>query len=422
MFGKGALLLVIGFSLIFGIVGLRLNRLQSRAVDNMSYYHDVTKSHNLASMGANVAMSKVYQDSSIRGVVTTQSFTSGALKGGSFTARVDSISTIRLRVRSTSSFQGYNDTVEVYLDKSAWQSFSMYAWMTNNENGVYWISKDTVWGRVHSNGTLNISGSPVFMEKVTTSKSISPKPGTGLSNGIYKKGYETGVATITLPSSISEIVTASTNGGKKYTQNIYVTLSAGTTADNNGKAYIRYTQTGSIVDSISLSNTSFNGVIYSTKNVYVQGTLDGQLTIAAQQNLYIIDDVQFERDPLTGASNDLLGLVADQDVIVSNVTATKNLEIDAAIFARAGSFTAEDYDSRSTSSAGTLTLTGGIIQNTRGAVSTFSNGTIQTGYSKRYHYDPRLSDPNVRPPFFPGFFRKTLAIVNWWESVRKPAI
>jgi hypothetical protein len=32
-----------------------------------------------------------------------------------------------------------------------------------------------------------------------------------------------------------------------------------------------------------------------------------------------------------------------------------------------------------------------------------------------------LSDPNVRPPFFPGFFRKTLAIVNWWESVRRPA-
>jgi hypothetical protein len=420
MFGKAALIVVLGLGVVFGIVIKRLTSMNNRAIDDMSYYHDVTKSHNLASIGANVALSKLYQDTTLRGTITTQSFSSGNLSGGSFTAAVDSTAPTMLRMRAISTYRTYNDTVEVYFDRHPFQSFSMFAWMTNDEGGVYWITKDSVWGRVHSNGVINVSGTPVYMGKVTTAKSISPKPGTGTSNGIYKQGYETGVAPIAFPTDLSSIVTASTTGGRKYTQTVYITLDGKSATSGDGKVYVRKTSyTGTIIDSVSLNDVTFNGVIYGTSDVYVKGTLDGKLTISSAQDIHVVDNIYYEKSPLTGTSDDMLGLVAESDVWVDNNTANNNnVEIDAAIFARSGSFEAQNYDTRPV--AGTLTLVGAIVQNVRGAVATFSGNTILSGFSKRYYYDPRYADPTVRPPFFPGFYRATLTIKNWWENVRIP--
>lgn len=418
MFGKGALIFVVGVGIVFGIIGIRLHLIDNRAIQNMVYYHDVTKSHNLASVGANAAMSKLYQDSTLRGVITTQAFGSGVFRGGTFSARVDSISAARLRMRSVSTYSSFSDTVEVYLDLQRFNSFSMFAWMTNIEGNINWITGDTVWGRVHSNDYLTVNGKPVFTEKVTTAKSFKPKPGTGTNNAIFKKGYETGVARIELPTDISELVNASTFGGRKYIGNIAVTLSPGTAANNDGKAYVRNSG-GVLIDSVALSDPTFNGAILGTGRVSVQGTLDGRLSIGSLGDIYVTDNVLYEKSPLAGPSDDMLGLVADQNIVVAdNAANNNNVEIDASIFARAGSFTAEHYSSRPVS--GNLKVIGSIIQNTRGAVGTFSGPTLLSGFYKRYNYDPRLADPNVRPPFFPGFFRKTFAIADWWENVRIP--
>jgi hypothetical protein len=48
---------------------------------------------------------------------------------------------------------------------------------------------------------------------------------------------------------------------------------------------------------------------------------------------------------------------------------------------------------------GTLTVFGGIIQDERGPVGTFSGSTKVSGYSKNYEYDTRLL--NSPPPFVP---------------------
>jgi hypothetical protein len=430
MFGKGAIILVLGFIVLFGMISIRLNGLENSAIGNMSYYYNTTQSHNLASAGANIGVSRVYQDSSLRGVITSQTFSSGVFTGGSVTVRVDSIDLKTVKVTSISTYQvyapsrqSYSDTIQVSFDKNPYQYFSMFSWLSNNENGVNWTSKDTVWGRVHSNSNLNISGSPVFWEKVSTTKAISPKPGTGLSKGIYKKGYETGVASVDLPPNMDSINIAATSGGRKYTVPIWVTLSPGTSADNDGKVYIRYTSAGTIKDSISLSDPAFSGVILGTDSVRVQGKLDGKLTIGSNKDIYVVDDVLYEKNALTDPScNDVLGLVANNNVIIPNlVPATTNLEIDGTIFSRTGSFTAANYDTRTLANSGTLNIVGGIIQNTRGPVGTVDgSGNLATGYSKRYRYDNRLADPSFRPPFFPGYWRKTLAIKNWWENVRIP--
>jgi hypothetical protein len=420
MGGKAAVILVIGFGILLGKIAFNMNDLETKAVDNVSYYLNNTTAHNLALAGANAALSMVYQDSSIRGIVTDPpQFTAGPFAGGKYTARMDSINPTLLRLRTVSSYQNLKDTVDITFKPILDQSFSIFAWMTNFEGNIFWITQDTVWGRVHSNGILHVNGSPVFWQKVTTVKQFDPKPGVGVNKAIFKNGYETGVAPINFPTNLSQLVNASTSGGRRYASEVWITLSNGTSANNDGKVYVRNTKTGPIVDSVSLSDPTFNGAIVGNQRVHVQGTLDGKLSIGSLQDIYVEDNIYYENNPLNGYSDDLLGLVAESNVVVADNSANNSdCEIDAAIFARSGSFMAENYSTRPVS--GQLRLIGSIVQNTRGAVGTFSGSHIVSGFSKRYRYDTRYSDPNVRPPFFPGFFTQTLQISGWWESFRLP--
>jgi hypothetical protein len=423
MGGKAALVLVIGFMVILGVVARDLTVVATRAQGNMSTYSAATESHNLAITGANAGLARLYQDTSWRG---TQTQTLSTFGNGSFTYTVANGANGRPALRSVSlvrgPFETLRDTVEVQFASQSVQSFTLFFWTTNFEGNVFWISNDTVWGRVHTNGSLHINGSPVFMRKVTTSKGLDPaKVGTGTNKAVFKDSYETGVAPITFPTDLSQIQTASVSGGRKYAGDIYVTLSAGTGANNDGKAYIRSgnTSSGALIDSIDLSDASFNGVILGTGKVNVEGTLDGKLTISSQTNVYIQNDILYERNPQAGLSDDLLGLVAEKNVIVKDNAANRNnCEIHGSIFCRDGSFSAENYTSLPV--CGELKILGSIVQNERGAIGTFSGGSLKTGFSKRYRYDDRLADENIRPPCYPGFFTTTYAISCWWESVHIP--
>jgi hypothetical protein len=385
----------------------------------MSNYASSSESHNIAVAGANVGLARFYQDTSWRGT-STQNL-SGVFNG-TFTYSITNQSNGRPLLRSVSSVLAaegtVRDTVEVTFGTGAQQSFSLFAWMSNNEGNVFWFTQDSIWGRVHSNGQMHMSGVPVFMEKVTTAKGIDPKVGSGGNNAVFKKGYETGVAEIAFPNDLSQLFTAATAGGKKYTGNVEVRLYGGTAANNDGYALVYSGATK--IDSICLSAAGFNGVIASTGRVSVKGVLDGKLSIGSQQDVYILDNITYENRSTT-TSDDVLGLVAETDVVVADNTANRtDCEIDGSVFARTGSFMAENYNSGSP--RGLLRLTGSIVQDDRGPVGTFNSGqsTIKTGYSKRYYYDKRLSDPSFRPPYYPGFFAKTYAIASWWENVHIP--
>lgn len=423
MGGKAAIILVMGLGFVLGYIALNLNSTATNTIQHMSVYSNMTASNNLARAGANVGLAKFYQDTTWYGTVT-QTF-NGPLLKGTFSATTTKMGGDTVRLRSVSAYPidsktTLRDTVEVFFDKSATKPFSIFAWMTNSENNVTWITGDTVWGRVHSNDNLRINGKPVFYEKVTTSKNFSPKVGISPNSAIFKKSYETGVATVDLPTDFNELITASTTGGKRYTQNpIWLTLSPGTSADGNGKVYVRTTQLGAIIDSVSLSDPSFNGVILGNGRVNVSGTLDGRLSIASMTDVYVQDNVLYEQNPVTTpTSDDMLGLIAENNVVVANNVANQSdCEIQASIFARNTSFTAESYNIGLP--RGNLKVLGSIVQKIRGPVGTFNGSSppvLQTGYLKRYRYDDRLSDPYVRPPYYPGFRVKTYAITNWWES------
>jgi hypothetical protein len=167
-------------------------------------------------------------------------------------------------------------------------------------------------------------------------------------------------------------------------------------------------------------NPNFKGVIYVEGDVAISGVLRGRVTLAATGNIILADDLTYVTNPATGTCRDILGLFANQRVIVSDNTLNQPTrpasgesyltyddtrdEFLHGVIMTLDVFTVKDYDQGPTNvedcestdwGRGCFYLTGGVIQETRGAVGT----TGGTGYLKRYSYDQcAKSDP---PPYYP---------------------
>ena len=421
MGGKAALIHIIGFGFILGYISTNLSQIAGRAQGNMSTYAAATESHNLAVTAANVGLAQLYQDTAWRGTAT-QTLSAGMK--GEFTYSVSTLPDGRPFLRATSTYASgtgvIRDTVEIGFGGLSLQSFTLFAWMSDFEGNVFWFTGDTIYGRVHSNGNLHMTGSPVFMEKVTTAKRLDPKWGRGGNQAIFKHGFETGVAEIDFPTDLAPLFTAAATGGRRYAGDITVTLHGGTATNNDGYALV--SSGGVVIDSVALADPTFNGAIAGTGRVSVKGIVDGRISIGSYADIYILDDLHYENRDVP-SSDDILGLVAEDNVIVAdNIPNRTHCEVDGSVFARTNSFTAENYNTGSP--RGQLRLHGSIVQRRRGAVGTFHTGStsVKTGYSKLYRYDLRLEDPNFRPPYYPGFYRQTYAISSWWESVHVPEL
>jgi hypothetical protein len=161
-----------------------------------------------------------------------------------------------------------------------------------------------------------------------------------------------------------------------------------------------------------------NGVIYSTGHITsLSGTLADSLMdgnqlvtrnawtvctdLSNQKNITITSDLQYATHPapeqLLDSADNLraacLGVVANNVVVK---TTANSVRIDGTILANSSFY---NYYWNSGVPKGTLTVSGGIIQRNRGPVGQFSGTRITSGYSKDYHYDPRMAD--YPPPFFP---------------------
>jgi hypothetical protein len=425
MGGKASILLVMGFSLVLGYISMNLNRYSTQAVSNMTSYYDATASHNLALAGANSGLSEIYQDTSWTGPMH-QTLSEGALPG-SFTVTVADLGAFRKRLRSVSTYaastgETFHDTVEVFFNTKTGSPLTLYAWFTNNDGNVFWQNEDTVWGRAHSNGNVHIAGSPAFVDKFTTAKKFDPpKPGEGSNQAKFLNGYETGVAEIPFPSDISTTVAAATSGGKRYTHDISVTLLPGSAANNDGMAAVVDLFTGAR-DTVQLGDAGFNGVILGDGNVSVRGTLDGRLSVASLKNISVVDDLLYERNPRTTTSDDMLGLIATNNVVIADNTPNHtSCVVNGAIFTLTGSVVAENLGSIPV--CGNLTIYGSVIQNQEQEVGLYKakgggKSSLTSGFWKDFRYDNRLMDANNSPPYFPGATNRTYAITNWWESYR----
>ncbi|HEU0052168.1 MAG TPA: hypothetical protein VFQ39_03280 [Longimicrobium sp.] len=168
-------------------------------------------------------------------------------------------------------------------------------------------------------------------------------------------------------------------------------------------------------------NPNFKGVVHVTGRVGVSGVLRGRVTLAATDDIFILDDLTYANGPGGGNCADILGLFGASDVRVADNAINAPQQPDGpnttyygyddtgsefihAVVLALNQFTADNYDSGATATQpceatswgrGCLYLSGGVIQETRGGVGT-TNGT---GYLKRYAYDAcAYSNP---PPYFP---------------------
>jgi hypothetical protein len=148
-------------------------------------------------------------------------------------------------------------------------------------------------------------------------------------------------------------------------------------------------------------------------NVYVSGTYNAPLTIAAFRDVIVAPTggSAFAGDAnlIQGGNDATLGLIANNFVRVAhrvnrspcaNVNTTAfpqltNVTIEAAILSLQHSFIVDNYDC---GKLGTLTVNGAIVQKYRGPVGTGTATSVSSGYLKDYWYDDRFRFRS--PPYF----------------------
>jgi len=400
--GRSALILVIGMCIIFTMITPNINRSASTAYQNYLNYYSSETIHDLAESAANMAANAIFLNSSWRAGFT-KSFGNGTYK---VTVAKFVSDTNKLQVNAIANFMGTIDTITIILQPSSFAKFAYYSQMEGN---IYWITGDTVWGPFHTEDVMQISGSPVFEGKVTAKGGTNPKK----SSAKFYGGYQSGVS-MTVPSDFNQVSAAATAGGKVVSSgDLYIQLV-------KDSIYWKTSSGGTYTHAL-LSTYAPNGVIYvASGNVHVLGTISGRATICAngtsgsttKGNVYIDDNVQYNTDPRTNpASTDMLGIVSQNNVIITDNTVNRtDVTIQASLFSMTGGLMAENYDSRPVS--GTINMFGGLSQLQRQPVGTFSgSGTLQSGFHKNYTYDNRFLVSS--PPAFPntGLFE----VLSWKE-------
>lgn len=407
MAGKATLFMIIGFTLLFMIAIKNFGRISTDSVGNLVEYYNEMISHNIAVSGVNLAANQIFLDNNWSAGYPDKNFS-----GGKYNVSVQTIDAY-LNIKQIISVGTYNGTTSTIKVTFAPSKFSKFAYYSVSEGGtIWWTGKDTVWGPFHTQDYLRSANHPVFFGKATSLKKIIYYDYKSKDKPYFLDGYEQGVSVEMPTDAVDNMETAADLGGLKFENKDTVYLYFVSDSLKYKYSYAApYT-------TVYLPDESPNGMIFA-KNAIVRlkGTVKGQYTVACNNTtsgrgtIYLDDDIVYNKDPKQYQnSTDMLGICAENSVLITNNTANNSdIDIQASIYAEKGGFGADYYDTRPVS--GNINLTGGVIQNTRKAVGTFSGTTTTHGFSKRYKYDNRFM--SASPPFFPGTGK--FEIVSWLE-------
>jgi hypothetical protein len=139
-------------------------------------------------------------------------------------------------------------------------------------------------------------------------------------------------------------------------------------------------------------------------DTFVEGTLSGQVTIAAENNIVLTGNLRYTNG---NSGTDVLGLVAENNVTIYHPVKSdgddiltgqqmRDVEVWAATLSVRHSFNVQNYNAGTP--RGTLTVRGSIAQKWRGAIGQSSGSTTVNGYLKDWAYDDRLAW--LSPPKF----------------------
>ncbi|MBU0472583.1 MAG: hypothetical protein KKF62_00320 [Bacteroidetes bacterium] len=341
MGGKGAILLVLSFSMLFLIFGHRYNWLSSDSIDNYSNYYILTKAHNIAVSAANMAANEVFMDKS-----WDAGYENVPFDGGSFSVYVSNPTASTVTAAASNSGHGHgaasskieichippgnpaarktlylpaaaipahlahgdylgscdgeaassdlvtivaqgtfsDTTVTVYVDLRG----SNFAKFGNFYKTVtaYPATGDTFHGPFHVNAKLVTDGKPVFWGKVTAKDGLKkqgspPKP-------VFNGGFETGVD-IPLEFDTTGMRAAAADNGKVFRDTTFTNKTTNVSLNFLATGQVTYSQqigsgSWSAPKTVPLATLAPGGVIYVERgNVYVEGIVSGRATIVASK-------------------------------------------------------------------------------------------------------------------------------------------
>jgi len=316
---------------------------------------------------------------------------------------------------SVAEYEGTKVITEVMMRRDSFSKYSYFSDVERSSTGgnIYFYSGDEISGPIHTNGTFRISGTPTFYGNVSSPNMWEGRNASGDAPD-FQSTTDFNAQTRSLPSSsqIATLKATARASGLSFTNPIDVTF------QSDGSATISEYNWGRRRWDSSRNYTAaqHNGIITSSDLTFVKGVVSGNITLHSERDIKIMGDLEYNVSPQTDpASNDLLGLVSEKNVIVDDnahsYQGSSDLTIQASIMAMGSSFTVEDYNSRGF--RGNINLLGGIIQKNRGPVGTFGGWSGSTGYSKNYEYDDRLR--SAIPPHFPR--ESVFSILSWKDRV-----
>jgi hypothetical protein len=326
---------------------------------------------------------------------------------------------------------------------------------------------DAINGPLHTNDTIRVSGSVSFNAAASTSmpatsctparrwwSSSSSVCATPIPGPVFSRPGDPAYALpVTMPATSGDLPSIAAASGCLYNGPTRITLKAtglmdvvsdfttdagirsrcvGTGRELPGVIHVQNVPSGQTSPACPSSGNRLDYPIAGditryecrTGDAFVSGVLNGRLTISAENDVIVVDDLTY--NSLTSPAStptDMLGLIAEQFVEVyhpvscsspyddgsvrtcDSGTGTnladprvtgggplRNPDIHAAILSLNHSFIVQNY--RNGASLGDLTVYGAISQKWRGPVALLGS----TGYVKVYNYDARLAYEG--PPSF----------------------
>lgn len=422
-----ALVMVLAIITAVLLVGSALFTLGTSEADIVEYTVDSAKAFYLAEAGQERARSFM-EDLSQKAPPSypaSAALDDEMLGGGEYDVAITKVAgaypwLVEYEIVSTGEVDGAMSTVTTRIRR---ETFAQYLHFSNVASDIWFTTGDSLYGRVHSNGMVKIDGDPWFGEKVSSAHpTITITSG---SNPTFVGGYEVGTEPVLFPSAedVETSMQADAQAGGLYCGELsgnqsYYEVELGRDGSYGTLSYRSYEKKNknykwSTWTDIDLD--SINGVVWFDELIEIAGTLDGEVTIGANQEIWITDDLIYEGSS-TGHGpdpdcDDLLGLVAGTDIIVADTEPNRSdCEIHGHMLALWKAFTVENYNQGSP--RGDLTIWGGFAQYNYGPVGTFNTLGAVSGYNKDYHYDSRLA--GMSPPGYPQTDQYVL--VSWIEG------
>lgn len=293
-----------------------------------------------------------------------------------------------------------------------------YVWVTNRDLDPFgfpirFTTGDTLWGRVHSNYQIAISGSPVFYDLVTSTADDFWR-GSGYNPQFLGPPPQFRVRSVPFPN-LTLVRMAAAAQGTIFDPGPRRSMLAFIAGD---ELRICEWMTGAPVDSSRWTAIWIgpNAHIFFNCPLRIWGVLEGELTIGCSQDVRIENDIRYvdshwETGVTPATSTNYFALGSERDIKIANNPAngrensnggsdrhdSSHVVLCGSYYALGGSFTFENQNDGGDSGyvcdcspdeRGTLFLFGGIAQMERGYLHRSTQGG--TGYRLHLQNDPRL--------------------------------